>query len=128
MSKARLEPIKQTTIPRLELSTAIVAVKLDHPIHRELELPLLMSQFWSDSQILIAYIRNETKWFKTFVANGVSQIHQLSEPHQWHSASGDDSLAYILSRGCRPETSWMSGGMVPNCCGIMSATGPNSVR
>ena len=103
MSKARLAPIKQTTVPRLELSAAVVAVKLDHLIRRELELPLLMSQFWSDSQIVIAYIRNETKRFKTFVANRVSQIHQLSEPRQWHFVPGDDNPADVLSRGCTAE-------------------------
>ena len=103
MSKARLAPIKQTTVPRLELSVAVVAVKLDHLIRRELELPLLMSQFWSDSQIVIAYIRNETKRFKTFVANHVSQIHQLSEPRQCLFVPGDDNPADVLSRGWTAE-------------------------
>ena len=47
-------------VPRPGLSAAVVAVKLDHLIRRELDLLLLMSQFWSGSQIVIGYIRNET--------------------------------------------------------------------
>ena len=70
-SKARLAPLRQLSIPRLELLAATVAVKLDSVVSRELEVPLLSSTYWSDSQIVLAYITNETRRFKTFVANRV---------------------------------------------------------
>ena len=60
-SKGRMAPIKQTTIPRLELSAAVIAVKLDVSIRNELEIPLIKSYFWTDSQIVLAYLHNETK-------------------------------------------------------------------
>ena len=112
VSKARLAPIKQQTVPRLELSAAVLAVKLDQRIRKQLELPILTSQFWSDSQIVIAYIRNQSKRFKTFVANRVAQIRQFSEPNQWHYVSGDKNPADVLSRGCTSDKvplSWFRG-------------------
>ena len=38
--KSRLVPLKQVTIPRLELSAAVVSVQLDKVLKRELDLPL----------------------------------------------------------------------------------------
>ena len=48
--KSRLVPLKQVTVPRLELSAATVSVQLDKALKRELELPLTDSSiFWTDS-------------------------------------------------------------------------------
>ena len=87
-SKGRMAPIKQTTIPRLELSAAVIAVKRDVSIRKELEIPLIKSYFWTDSQIVLAYLHNETKRFKTFVANRISQIRNNSDTTQWHFVQG----------------------------------------
>ena len=40
---------KRMTIPRLELSAATVAVKLDKMIQEELEIKVHESVFWTDS-------------------------------------------------------------------------------
>ena len=45
MGKSRLAPVKTTTIPRLELSAAVLAVKLDGTIREELYLPIQASWF-----------------------------------------------------------------------------------
>ena len=110
--KARLAPMKQASIPRLELLAATVAAKLDKVISRELEVPLLKSTFWSDSQIVLAYIRSETRRFKTFVANRVVMIRSQSSPDQWYHISGGNNPADILSRGCSPTDipeMWFTG-------------------
>ena len=110
--KARLAPMKQASIPRLELLAATVAAKLDKVISRELEIPLLKSTFWSDSQIVLAYIRSETRRFKTFVANRVVKIRSQSSPDQWYHISGGNNPADILSRGCSPTDipeMWFTG-------------------
>ncbi|XP_076030404.1 uncharacterized protein LOC143018703 [Oratosquilla oratoria] len=109
-SKARVAPIKGVTIPRLEISAAVEAAKLD-VVRRELDIPLLKSNFWSDSTIALAYIQNETRRFKTFVANRVTLIRQVSEANQWH-VSGDENPADVLSRGCFVDNlpaSWFNG-------------------
>ena len=40
MGKARVAPLKQVTIPRLKLTAAAVAVKIDKMLRQELQVPL----------------------------------------------------------------------------------------
>ncbi|KAJ8353016.1 hypothetical protein AAFF_G00121970 [Aldrovandia affinis] len=49
MGKSRVASLKQVTIPRLELTAAVVAVKIDKMLHQELQVPLQPSTFWTDS-------------------------------------------------------------------------------
>ena len=58
IGRSRLAPLEAITIPRLELSAAVVSVKLDNMIRRELDLPVEKSVFWSDSTSVIQLIRN----------------------------------------------------------------------
>ena len=111
-AKGRLAPVKKITIPRLELSAAVVAVKLDSIARRELEVALLKSYFWTDSQITLAYIQSDSKRFKVFVANRVAQIRERSRPDQWNFIKSDDNPADILSRGKGVEgliSRWLNG-------------------
>ncbi|GFY08246.1 DUF1758 domain-containing protein [Trichonephila clavipes] len=80
-SKSRVSPLKQISIPRLELS-----------VH-----------FWSDSTVVISRIHQESRELKTFVANRVSKIHQLSSRDQWHHIASEQNPADVLSRGLLPE-------------------------
>ena len=111
-SKARLAPLKPITVPRLELLAAVTAVKLECVIKRELEIPLLQSTFWTDSLISMAYIQNNTRRFKTFVANRISFIREHSSPNQWYHICGKENPADVLSRGCcadRFPAMWLYG-------------------
>ena len=47
MGKSRLAPIKPITIPRMELSAAVVSTKLDKMVRNELSLPISESFFWT---------------------------------------------------------------------------------
>jgi hypothetical protein len=75
MGKSRLAPIKPVTIPRLELSAAVVSTKLDKMSRNELSLPIDQSFFWTDSTCVLRYIENKNKRFQTFVANRIATIH-----------------------------------------------------
>ena len=68
---------------RLELSAAVLSVKMDHMLRRELDLPWVEGIFWFDSTSVIQLIRNTSKRFRTFVANRLSVIHDGSSPEQW---------------------------------------------
>ena len=61
MGKSKLAPVKPRTIPRLELSAATAAVRLDIMIKQELEVVLDTSVFWTDSTSVLRYMNNEKK-------------------------------------------------------------------
>ena len=84
MGKSRLAPLKPVTIPRMELSAAVIATRLDNISRKELSLPIDQSFFWTDSTCVLRYIENQDKRFQTFVANRVATIHDASTPSQWH--------------------------------------------
>ena len=72
MGKMRNPPLKQWSVPRLELQEA-----------DELDLLVHSATFWMDSLTVLQYITNEKRRFKHFVANRVNEIHDASAPEQW---------------------------------------------
>jgi hypothetical protein len=99
MSRSRLAPMKELSIPRLELSAAALAVKIDGMLRRELGLELSRSVFWSDSMVVLGYINNPMVRYHTFVANRVSAVHAGSESDQWRHVASADNPADMISRG-----------------------------
>ncbi|XP_076047301.1 uncharacterized protein LOC143028822 [Oratosquilla oratoria] len=90
----------------------LATAKLDVFVRRELDIPLLKSNFWSDSTVALAYIQNETRRFKTFVPNRITVIRQVSEANQWRHVSGEESSTDVLSRGYFVDNlpvSWFNG-------------------
>ncbi|GBM94335.1 hypothetical protein AVEN_50172-1, partial [Araneus ventricosus] len=54
---------------------------------------------WSDSQITLHWIKGNSRNWKPFVANRVSEIQTLTGPEQWFYCSGKENPADLLSRG-----------------------------
>ena len=98
-SKARVAPIKQVTIPRLELTAATIVVKVNNMLAKELQLNVDEVHYWTDSMSVLQYIRNETARFHTFVANRVHVIREASIPDQWHYVPSAENPADDCSRG-----------------------------
>ncbi|XP_074632738.1 uncharacterized protein LOC141891656 [Acropora palmata] len=63
MGKTRNAPIREWTIPRLELQAAVLATRLSKMIVNELDLQVDQIFFWSDSMTSLQYIKNETRRF-----------------------------------------------------------------
>ena len=71
MGKSRVTPLKKITVPRLELTAAVVSVRVSEQLRRELDVAIMKEVFWSDSKVVLGYIANEVKRFHVFVANRV---------------------------------------------------------
>ena len=99
MAKARVAPLKQVTIPRKELTAAVLAVRMDRMLTIELQMSLEASVFWCDSTAVLKYIKNENRRFHTFVANRVSEIRDLSDVQQWRYINTRSNPADYASRG-----------------------------
>ncbi|XP_067029999.1 uncharacterized protein [Acropora muricata] len=103
LGKARVPPLKTVTMPRLELTAATVAVKIHKQVREELTLPIREVASWTDSTIVLQYIKNSHTRFQTFIANRLATIHDLSSPSQWRYVSSDLNPADFALRGLRPH-------------------------
>jgi len=114
MGKARVAPLKRVTIPRLELTAAVLAVKMDQMLRHELQLPLQDSIFWTDSTTVLRYVDNEHSRFKIFVAHRVTVIREHSHPSQWHCVKSGENPANQASKGMKVKDfidsqTWLQG-------------------
>ena len=82
MTKARVTRRKFVSIPRLDHVVAVLAVKISALIKKELEMEELTEYLWTDSEVVLGYIANDSRPFKTFVANRVQAIQEYSTPNQ----------------------------------------------
>ena len=122
IGKSRVRPLKSAvTVPKLELTAATLATRINKVVMKELEGRLKIDSitFWTDSMIVLKYIANESRRFVTFVANRVAAIRQESEPSQWRHVRSELNPADHASRGikasetrklerwkCGPEFLW----------------------
>ena len=114
MGKARLAPIRPMTIPRLELTAAMVASRLRNLVVEELRISLSRVVMWTDSTIVLGYIRNTTARYKPFVSNRLVTIHDYTSPEEWRHVPTHSNPADLASRGFGAEdrvsrAMWLNG-------------------
>ena len=99
MSKNRLAPIKTISLPRLELNAAVLGVRLYVMIIKKINLPIQNVIFWTDSTLVLQYLRNQRHRFKVYVANRVTEILEMTTASQWHHIESKENPVDICSRG-----------------------------
>ncbi|PFX28501.1 hypothetical protein AWC38_SpisGene6805 [Stylophora pistillata] len=114
IGKTRQTPQKSVTIPRLELSAAVVATRLNRMMQHELDVAVDERFFWTHSTCVLSYIMNKERRFQTFVANRITTIHERSRPDQWYYVGTVSNPADDASRGLSAEelinkNRWTSG-------------------
>ena len=114
LGKARVTPLRQVSIPRLELTAAVLSVKMSSLLRNELKYDNIAEYFWSDSKVVLGYIANEARRFHVFVGNRVQQIRDVTEVDQWNYVQTKDNPADCASRGLTADSlvnssTWFSG-------------------
>ena len=64
MDKALVAPLKIVTIPRLELTTATVSVRVATMLKEELDYEELHELYYTDSKVVLGFISNESSRFQ----------------------------------------------------------------
>jgi hypothetical protein len=97
-SKSHVAPLKQTlTIPKLELQGAVMAVRLSCSLKDT--FGSLQVNYWTDAITVLRYLNNDSKRWKIFIANRVTEIREHSDPHQWRYVSSVQNPADDATRG-----------------------------
>ncbi|KAK3752528.1 hypothetical protein QZH41_005140 [Actinostola sp. cb2023] len=111
-AKARLAPLRQNTIPRLELMAALIASRLASLIYAEFKTKPSSVTLWSDSKIVLHWICSESALLKAFVGVRVTEIQTTWDPSCWRFVPTDLNPADDLSLGLPIKElrgRWMNG-------------------
>lgn len=98
-AKSKVSPIKQVTLPRLELCGAQLLSKLIHKVMKDLKISNVQSFAWCDSSIVLHWLRGHPNRLKTFVANRISDILDRGNIKHWRHISGKENPADCATRG-----------------------------
>ncbi|XP_064106928.1 uncharacterized protein LOC135215903 [Macrobrachium nipponense] len=110
MGKARVaSPLKDVSVPRLELSAAVLAVRLGTTILAMIDFKVDEVYYWTDSTTVLRYIRNDQARYQTFIANRVSMIREGSDQNEWRYVNSEWNPADDASRSKQSER-WRRAG------------------
>jgi hypothetical protein len=98
-AKSRVAPLKELTIPRLELQGAVLASRLYKSILKESRFQFEKAILFVDSRIVLSWICSEARRFKPFVSARVGEIQENTDPSQWKYIPGEMNVADDISRG-----------------------------
>ena len=85
------------TIPPLELMGAVLSSRLAQNIHKVITVDRTI--FWTDSENVWYWVRNQSREVKPFVANRVGEIQRTTSPEQWRHVPGTINPADLPARG-----------------------------
>lgn len=98
-SKSRVAPLRTTTIPRLELSAAVLLAQLMQRVKNSVTINFIRTFYWTDSTIVLDWINSAPNKYKVFVANRIASIQEISESNDWFYIQSEHNPADLISRG-----------------------------
>ena len=112
-SKTRLAPIKTKTIPKLELSSALLGCQLRSVITKESRIEFTSTLHFTDSEIVYFQLAKDNLKLGTYVTNRVQEIRNLTNIVEWYWIPSKNNIADILTRSNEfdneIQTMWIQG-------------------
>ncbi|KAL4153798.1 hypothetical protein QTP88_001631 [Uroleucon formosanum] len=103
-TKTKLASTKSMTIPRLELNAALLLARWLNRIRGILaaQLNIVDIRAWSDSMIVLSWLKVPHESVKVYVSNRVNQVRTLLPDCRWQHIDSGNNPADCASRGVMP--------------------------
>ena len=99
MSKAKVAPVQQKTLPQLELTALYVGVRLQNYIRETMsDIQFRKVYVWSDSEVALCQIKNNHSK-KIYVRNRVASINEIGSHCIFGHVRTEQNPADLLTRG-----------------------------
>lgn len=102
-AKTRVAPTKALSIPRLELCGAVLLTELAVKTLDALSINKSALTLWSDSTIVLSWIKNNPSKYKPFVSNRISEIQNQCNASSWKYVPSGENSADCATRGVHPS-------------------------
>ena len=92
--------MSKQTIPRLELLSSLLASRLTESVKKAMgEIKSIdLTTYWSDSTVVLSWIRNSNKEYKQFVENRLQEIRKLASSGVTAMTISDHNLIYGIRK------------------------------
>lgn len=98
MAKSRVAPLKELSIPRLELQATVVAARLCESVTSESRIRFNNINIFTDSMIALAWLQSEVR-LKTFCSSRVAEIRSKTKVEYFYHIPTEHNAADDISRG-----------------------------
>lgn len=99
LARSLVAPRKQLSMPRLELSAALTGAQLSEVLQTDLTMPIKRVTLWSDSTIVLRWIKSGSCRYKVFVGTRVTEIQNLTNTVNWRYVTSATNPADDITRG-----------------------------
>ena len=101
ISKSKVAPIKQMSIPKLELEAATLGAELAGFCETEMTINVQSKKFCTDSTAVLSWIKSKDRQ-KMYIANRLNKIAENSNKDDWRHVPGKMNPADHGTRGLAP--------------------------
>ncbi|XP_055622190.1 uncharacterized protein LOC129765786 [Toxorhynchites rutilus septentrionalis] len=114
MARSKVAPLKQLSIPRLELQAAVLGARMATTIRQNHSLNIQQMFYWTDSQTVLSWIKSDQRQYKQFVGFRIGEILSLIKISEWNWVPTKQNIADLLTKWSRspdlsPGSSWFRG-------------------
>lgn len=102
-AKGKVAPLKTITIPKLELCAAVITARLVKRVVMSMDIKFNKIILWSDSTIVLGWLKMAPSMLKPFISNRVAEIQELTSNYEWRHVPTSDNPADLITRGVQPD-------------------------
>ena len=102
LRKCKVAPIKQISVPKLELEAAVLGTRLRTLTETEMTLKFEKVYLWTDSRVVLDWISSRKKQ-NVFVSNLLEEIKKTTKTDEWNHVPTNFDPADHGTRGLEPS-------------------------